>query len=80
MSRNRKFKTKAAEETTQAANDIQISEEEQWRLVNETGILKDVMPRPNLVEEGKELSFGDEIFNAVLLIIPFSFLLLMFEM
>lgn len=66
MSRNRKFKIKAVEETTQAAN--------------ETGILKDAMPRLSLVEEGEELSFGDEIFNAVILIIPFSFLLLMFEM
>ena len=80
MSRNRKSKTKAVEDTAQAPNDIQISEEERWRLINETGILKDAMPRPSLVEEGEELSFGDEIFNAVILIIPFSFLLLMFEM
>lgn len=79
MSRNRKSKTKVVDKTAQATNDIQISEEEQWRLVNETGILKDAIPRPSLVE-GEELSFGDEIFNAVILIIPFSFLLLMFEM
>lgn len=81
MPRNRKSKTKTVDETVQPANNIQISEEEQWRLINQTGILKDAMPRPSpVVEEEEGLSFGDEIFNAIILIIPFSFLLLMFEM
>ena len=59
----------------------EIPEEEQWRLVNESGILGKVSRKqevPN--EEDEATTFAEEIFGAILLIIPFSFLLLMMEM
>ena len=65
---------------------IDITEDEQWRLINQSGILRN----PALVQESRvestvdvedeENFLGDEIFNAVLLIIPFSSLLLLMEM
>lgn len=72
---------------------IEIPEDEQRRLIEQTGILKqfqDVQqqqqqgakdesaPAVEYVEE--RLPLGEEIFNATLFIIPFSFLLLMMEM
>ena len=60
---------------------LEISEEDQWRLINDTGILKQPISRPTRAEDEEEsTSLGDEIFNSVTLIIPFSFLLLMMEM
>lgn len=65
---------------------IEISEEEQWRLIHDTGILHKVSDVTNSEAaatdtQGREaLDLGDEIFNATLLIIPFSFLLLLMEM
>ena len=56
---------------------IEIPEEETWRLIQQTGILEAAKNQKE-VEEG--VSLGDEIFNAVLLIIPFSSLLLLIEM
>ena len=65
---------------------IDITEDEQWRLINPSGILQN----PALVQESRiqstvdvedeEISLCDEIFNAVTLIIPFSSLLLLMEM
>ena len=65
---------------------IDITEDEQWRLINQSGILQN----PALVQESRvestvdveeeEFSLCDEIFNAVMLIIPFSSLLLLMEM
>lgn len=65
---------------------IDITEDEQWRLINQSGILQN----PALVQESRvestvdveeeEISLCDEIFNAVMLIIPFSSLLLLMEM
>lgn len=55
---------------------IEIAEEEQWRIIKQTGILD--AAKDSVVEE--RISLGDEIFNAVLLIIPFSSLLLLMEM
>jgi len=64
---------------------IDITEDEQWRLINQSGILQN----PALVQESRvestedveeeEISLCDEIFNAVMLIIPFSSLLLLME-
>lgn len=64
---------------------IEISEEEQWRLINQSGILKgpalQAIQRPESVPEPEEEpSLGDEIFNAILLIIPFSGILLLMEL
>lgn len=67
---------------------IEIDEEEQWRIIKESGVLNnpalttgDLAPGVSEVQEvTEELTLGDEIFNALLLIIPFSSLLLLFEM
>ncbi|KAI0751322.1 hypothetical protein C8Q80DRAFT_1268578 [Daedaleopsis nitida] len=86
MARNRKLHpdTNAAA----ASNKVDISEEEQWRIINETGILKQV-PRdlPSRPEPSGEVAaeeeglppFVEEIFNTTMLIIPMSFMLLMME-
>ena len=60
-------------------SEDQISESEQWRLVNESGLLQRKIPRPQDAEI-EEFSLGDELFNSVLYIIPFTFLYLMFDM
>ncbi|KAJ3573886.1 hypothetical protein NP233_g2138 [Leucocoprinus birnbaumii] len=65
---------------------IEISEEEQWRMINESGILKQI-PKPDqqaldasLGEGGsEELTFGEEVADMLLYLIPFSFLLLMMD-
>ena len=92
MTRQRKAKTpNAVPETSPSkmpprpATDeplIQISEEEQWRIINESGILKSTALQDTTSSDvlGERLSFSDELFNAVLLIIPFSSLLLLLEM
>jgi hypothetical protein len=66
---------------------IEITEDEQWRLINQSGILQNraVVQESTMVEstvdvEEDNLSLCDEIFNAVMLIIPFSSLLLLMEM
>lgn len=63
------------------SNQPEISEEEQWRIVNETGLLKQLPnpPRTARVEE-EETPFAEEILNALLLIAPFTFLLVMMDM
>jgi hypothetical protein len=79
MAGNRKAKT---ETSSEPSTNLEISEEEQWRLINETGILKKAIPRSSPVveaEETEDTPLAEEIFNSVILIIPFSFLLLMFE-
>jgi len=60
-----------------------VPEDEQWRLVNESGILHKVSSIPTTQatnDEDDVTPLVEEIFGAVLLIIPFSFLLLMMEM
>ena len=64
---------------------IDITEDEQWRLINQSGVLQN----PALVQESQvestvdvedeEIYLCDEIFNAVMLIIPFSSLLLLMD-
>jgi hypothetical protein len=58
---------------------IEIPEEEQWRIIKQTGILDAAQLQAQRVGE-ERITLGDEIFNAVLLIIPFSSLLLLMEM
>lgn len=79
MPRNRKSKEKALPEKQ---DDIEISEAEQWRLINQTGILKQPIPRPNVedIEKEEDSSLAEEIFGAITMIIPFSFCFLLFEM
>jgi hypothetical protein len=80
----------------QNAPDLQISQEEQWRLIEQTGILKKVPtpdhePTPgstrpradqeiNDEEGGEEYPLAEEIFAATTLLVPMSFLLLMMYM
>ncbi|KAJ8502433.1 hypothetical protein ONZ45_g11764 [Pleurotus djamor] len=86
MAKKRKSTQNTAPSTSAAP--LEISEEEQWRIINETGILKDVnvpgklMQRPkekDVVTEDEDVAFADEIFDALLYLTPFSFLLLMMD-
>ena len=65
------------------SKEPEISEEEQRRIINETGLLKQVsaIPRTAQEEDGEEETpFAEEILNAMLLIAPFTFLLIMMDM
>ncbi|KAJ7699999.1 hypothetical protein B0H17DRAFT_925833 [Mycena rosella] len=57
-----------------SSKTINIPQEEQWRLINKSGVLKKVD-----TPSEPELTLGDEMFNALLLITPCSFLLLLME-
>jgi hypothetical protein len=74
---NRKAKLQTSAQNLDSPT-TEIPEDEQWRLINESGILSNV-PRAQVTDD-EEATPADEIFNAVLLIIPFSFLLLLMEM
>ncbi|KAJ7781331.1 hypothetical protein B0H16DRAFT_1298458 [Mycena metata] len=76
--------------STESSPAIDIPQDEQWRLIKESGVLKQVDPvEPELpLGEGSVrspprrcslTSHAPEIFNAVLLITPFSFLLVLME-
>ena len=69
---------------SQPESGLEIPQDEQWRLINSTGVLKQAIPRqtatPATAGSEKGISLTDEIFNATLLITPFSFLLIMMEM
>jgi hypothetical protein len=63
---------------------VDISEEEQWRLINQSGVLKKVAAatqspatQPSVAEPS---TLGDELFNTALYTIPVSSLLLLMEM
>lgn len=64
------------------SNQPEIPEEEQRRIINETGLLKQLSnsPRTARVEKEEETPFCEEILNAMLLIAPFTFLLVMMDM
>jgi hypothetical protein len=77
----------APSETSTVKPLLEIPEDEQLRIIANSGILHkvtgdvDASEPPLLgIREEEKPSLGDEIFNAVLLIIPFSFCLLMMEM
>lgn len=59
---------------------IEIPQEEQWRLIKESGVLKKAEIPANKKEQELEVTpLADEILNAAILIIPCSFLLLLME-
>ncbi|KAF8211198.1 hypothetical protein K438DRAFT_1806872 [Mycena galopus ATCC 62051] len=59
---------------------VEISEEEQWRLINESGILKSgALREVETPSDEDELSLCEEIFSALLLIVPCSSLLLLMQ-
>ncbi|TFK55751.1 hypothetical protein OE88DRAFT_1652205 [Heliocybe sulcata] len=79
-------KRKANLTTKLPEQKLDISEEEQWRIINQSGILRKIDAKtdssiPAGVEEEDEdgVSLGEEIFNALVYITPCSFLLLMME-
>ncbi|TFK75992.1 hypothetical protein BDN72DRAFT_831432 [Pluteus cervinus] len=83
MARNRKNKTN----TQPPSQEIEIPEDEQWRLIRESGILEKARPssiapqRSELeedVEEGMP-QLCNEILDAMIYVIPTNFLLLMME-
>ncbi|EIN10711.1 hypothetical protein PUNSTDRAFT_100437 [Punctularia strigosozonata HHB-11173 SS5] len=84
--RNANNTNASAKKSLASHDELQISEEEQWRLVNKTGILNQLpqdgsnrqLKDGGLAEED-ETPLAEEIFNAIVLIIPFSFLLLMMD-
>lgn len=71
--------------------EINIPEDEQWRLIKESGVLEKLRPSEVAGSSNKALisreetseemlSLGEEIFSAIIMIVPFTFLLLMMEM
>ena len=89
MGRNRKERRqKLAEEREDEPSDsggLELTEEEQWRLVNETGILKKLpaepsRPQPSDEDEEEVSPFAEEIFQTTCFVIPMSFMLLLIEM
>ncbi|KAF8505589.1 hypothetical protein F5888DRAFT_1604594 [Russula emetica] len=75
---------------SQNTPNLQISDEEQWRLIEQSGILKKVptsdheptsvssTPQANQGNDGEEeYPLAEELFAATVLLIPVSFLLLM---
>jgi hypothetical protein len=78
---------------SQNAPDLQISSEEQWRLIEQSGVLKKVpasdheptsRSTPQQANQGnddeEEYPLAEEVFAATTLLIPMSFLLLMMYM
>lgn len=94
-----KMKRRAGKVNAERDKNLEIPEDEQWRIVEQSGVLRrastktqaDRISSPNISsseptnETGEELSeddpnyFCDEIFNSILMIIPFSFLLLLMD-
>lgn len=81
---------KAASKANGSKQTDEISEADQWRIIEQSGILKKVPqesrnePRSNSAsdEEAEEESsvLCDEIFNTALLLIPMASILLLMEM
>lgn len=73
---------KNAKGTKPPSDQPEISEEEQRRIIDETGLLKQLANTPHTIqtEPEEETPFAEEILNALLLIAPFTFLLVMMDM
>jgi hypothetical protein len=61
---------------------IDIPEAEQWRIINETGVLHKLKESDTekQMRDTEGTTLADELFNALLYTIPFSSLLLLMEM
>jgi hypothetical protein len=62
---------------------VEISEDEQWRLIQETGVLRkisDTQKPEETTDNGEPFPLAEEIFSAVVLIMPFTFFLIMMDM
>ena len=88
MAKKRKDAAASAASTEKPTKPlVELSEEEQWRIIRESGVLQTVAPAGGQdAETEKETEepllspFTEECFAALALIIPFCFLLLMMEM
>ena len=83
----KKRKTAQTEAATSGHKEplLHVSEEDQWKIIRDSGVLNKVPATPEVAAELKAneplLSpLTEEIFSAMTLIIPHSFLLLMMEM
>jgi hypothetical protein len=62
---------------------VEISEDEQWRLIQESGVLKKIStqnPEESTIDNDEALPLAEEIFNTVVLLMPFTFFLIMMDM
>lgn len=62
---------------------VEISEDEQWRLIEQTGVLRKISDTRKPVETAdnvEPLPLADEIFNAIVFIMPLTFFLIMMDM
>jgi hypothetical protein len=61
---------------------VDIPEDEQWRIINQTGILDRVQEadRASRAASHEPITLVDEFFNTLLYAIPFSSLLFLMEM
>ncbi|KAF8076299.1 hypothetical protein FPV67DRAFT_409432 [Lyophyllum atratum] len=80
MAHNRKTKNPKAEYPEgSTGTTTEIPQDEQWRLINESGILNKVDSVTQFGDEEESMPLAEEIFNAVTIIIPISFMLLLME-
>ncbi|KAL4075934.1 hypothetical protein J3A83DRAFT_4157339 [Scleroderma citrinum] len=71
---------KSAPKTSQGdPKDVDIPEEEQWRLVRESGVLSEVAPVAKNEPNDGPLPLAEEIFDASVIIMPMTFFLIMME-
>jgi hypothetical protein len=74
---------KRVKATSSTSSNLHIPKDEQWRLINESGILKTASETAMSklpAQTSKIVSLVEELADAFLYITPFSFLLLMMEM
>lgn len=74
--------TQAAQTTPVQEPLVEISEDEQWRLIEQTGVLRKISGTREPVETTdnvEPLPLADEIFNAIVFIMPLTFFLIMMD-
>ncbi|KAG6855114.1 hypothetical protein C0991_006043 [Blastosporella zonata] len=77
MARQRKAKQSDKDIDEPHLETAVIPEQEQWRLINESGVLNKIKTRAE--EDESDAPLAEEIFDAIVIIIPISFLLLLME-
>ena len=81
MARKRREKEQKPEHSESVSSQPEIPEEEQWRLINESGLLKKIPleSKPKTLLE-EEAPLANEVLDAMMYIIPLSSLLLILDM
>ncbi|KAG2135918.1 uncharacterized protein EDB93DRAFT_796751 [Suillus bovinus] len=75
-------KRQTTETTPEQKPLVEISEDEQWRLIEQTGVLRkisDTRKPGETTDDVERLPLADEIFNAVVFIMPLTFFLIMMD-